>query len=199
MERSRKILSKIASASQQVITAANEYADRKDLANVERVHFRLEEEMRKVSIACDSLAGIILMSHGPAIDERPKDWLTSDEPRMCCETLDQMIKLLHEDAPSRTSTSLTVTGITAPEDKINEAVNLFDSREQSFHFLFATDFDAVFDSTRTHPTPERTTSMVNVTFLSKVCDLQFRRASIPISCRRWQYAMADKRMCKGDR
>ena len=138
MERSRKILCKIATASHQVITTANEYADRKNLPHVERVHFQLEEEMRKISVACESLVSTILESlrqQGPAlaIDERRKNWLTSDEPRTCCETLDQMIKLLQEDAPSR-------SGTTAAKDKINEAVDLFDSRKRCFHLLFATDF-----------------------------------------------------------
>ena len=82
MEHSRRILRKIASTSQQVITAANEYVDRKGLFNVElRVHLQLEEEMQKVAVACESLATILpmsLQSHGgPAFDEGLKDWLTA--------------------------------------------------------------------------------------------------------------------------
>ena len=142
MERSRKILRKIASASQHVITAANEYADRKDLSTVERAHFQLEEEMQKVSVACECLASMLpasLLPRGPAFDARLKDWLTSDEPRTCCETLDQMESLFQEDVSSRTSTGLTGRGMTATKDKIDEAVKFFDSRKRCFHFLFATD------------------------------------------------------------
>lgn len=143
MEHSRRILRKIASTSHQVITAANEYVDRKGLFNVQlRVHLQLEEDMQRVGVACESLAAILPMSllpHGPAFDERLRDWLTSDEPRTCYETLDQMEKLLHEDAPSRTSIGLTVRGTTATKDKIDEAVKLFDSHKRCFHFLFTTD------------------------------------------------------------
>ncbi|KAF8549464.1 hypothetical protein OG21DRAFT_1488513 [Imleria badia] len=142
MERSRKILRKIASASHQVIAAANEYADRRDSFNVERVHFQLEEEMQKISVACGCLASNLPMSllpHVPAFDVRLKDWLAGDEPRRCYETLDQMEKLLQEDTTSRTSTGLTVRTMTATQDKIEEAVNLLDSRKGCFHFLFATD------------------------------------------------------------
>ena len=144
MEHSRRILRKIASTSQQVITAANEYVDRKGLFNVElRVHLQLEEEMQKVAVACESLATILpmsLQSHGgPAFDEGLKDWLTGDEPRMCYETLDQIDKLLREDGPSRTSARLTGRGMTATKDKIDEAIKLFDSRKRCFHFLFTTD------------------------------------------------------------
>ncbi|KAF8550456.1 hypothetical protein OG21DRAFT_1487740 [Imleria badia] len=114
MERSRKILRKIASASHQVITAANEYADRKDLFNVERVHFQLEEEMQKISVACE-YPSYIAFSTSPHIGPNGKD------------------------APVRTSTGLTVRSMSATRNKIDEAVSLLDSRKRCFHFLFATD------------------------------------------------------------
>ena len=140
MERSRKILHRIAYASHHVVTAANEYADRKDLFNVERAHFQLEEEMHNVSAACEWLASTLPIMSPPRRSsfERLKDWLTSDEPRACCETLNQMEMLLRGDEPLRTSTSMRVRGMT-DNLKIDEAVNLFDSRKQSFHLLFATD------------------------------------------------------------
>lgn len=59
MERSRKIFCNIASASDQVVTVANEYADRLDLNSVSRCHFQLEEDMRKISVACGCLASIL--------------------------------------------------------------------------------------------------------------------------------------------
>lgn len=141
MERSRKILHKIASTSRRVVTTANEYADRKDLFNVERAHFQLEEEMQKISVACGCLASILptsLLPHGPAYDERLRDWLSSDEPRTCCETLEQMEKLFQEDTSSRTSASLTGRSAAATQDKFQEAVNHFNLRKPCFHFLFAT-------------------------------------------------------------
>jgi len=145
MERSREILHKIASASRRVVTAANKYAKRRDLLSVERAHFQLEEEMQNISVACEWLTNtlpiISPLPRWPSF-ERLKDWLTSDEPRACCETLHQMEMLLQGDESLQTSTSMRVRGMTAVKDnlKIDEAVNIFDSRKQSFRLLLATDF-----------------------------------------------------------
>lgn len=53
-ECSRKILLKIASTSNKVVAAANDYADRRDLLVVQGSHFQLEDNMRKISVACES-------------------------------------------------------------------------------------------------------------------------------------------------
>jgi len=201
MDRSRKILDKIASATHRVVTAANEHADRKDLSNVERAHFQLEEEMQKISVACECLTSTLPMSplpHAPSFDERLKDWLISDEPRMCCETLDQMERLLQEDASLRTSTSMRVRGMTPTKDKISEAVNLFDSRKRCFRLLFTTDIWCVPSASASpvhglHYYPgtmkgasnsgvmqpnlrlDSITSRVKVPRLSEICEVPLRR------------------------
>lgn len=140
MERSRKVLLKIASASNKVVAAANDYADRKDLGRVPHAHFQLEAHMRKVSVACESIADILDKSNpsnGHELDIRLRDWLHSDEPQTCQDTLVQMEKLIHKD----TSWMSWVwgRGTTITQDKIEEAVDLFSSCKASFHFLFSTD------------------------------------------------------------
>ncbi|KAI9569858.1 hypothetical protein HD554DRAFT_2313218 [Boletus coccyginus] len=167
MERSRKILRKIASASHRVVSAANKYADYKDLLNVERAHFQLEENMQSVSAACEWLMTIFPVApplpRGSSF-ERLKDWLTGGEPRVCYETLNQMEMLLREDGGAiQIPTGMGVRGMTATKDKIGEAINLFDSRKRSFHLLFATDiwgvqqqrdvFHDIHDPSTSHTTP----------------------------------------------
>ena len=78
MERSRRILHKIASISHRVVTAADEYADRKDLDGVPRSYFQLEEAMRRISVACQCLVGALGKTSpegGPSVDVRLQDWL----------------------------------------------------------------------------------------------------------------------------
>lgn len=145
MERSRKIFLKIASTSHRVVTAANGYADRKDAIGVQRSHFQLEEEMRRISVACECIARILnksSLSECPAVDVRLQDWLGTDEPGMCFDILTQMESLLEEDKNKSTEIPSNWKGrggITAMEDKFEEAVNIFESRRGCFHFLFATE------------------------------------------------------------
>ena len=144
MERSRKIFRKIASASHRVVAVANDYADREDSNGIPRCHFQLEEDMRRISVACDCLAAILDKSpseQGPAVDVRIQDWFNTDEPQECLGTLGRMASLFHQD------TSLSWAplnfrrgrGSTAAQDKIKEAVDLFNSCKGCFHFLFSTD------------------------------------------------------------
>ena len=101
MERSRKIFRKIASASHQVVAVANDYADRQDTNGVPRCHFQLEEDMRRISVACDCLAAILdkpPSEEGPAVDVRIQDWLDTDEPQECLQTLSRMESLLQPES-----------------------------------------------------------------------------------------------------
>ena len=144
MERSRKVFRKIASASHRVVAVANNYADREDSVGVPRCHFQLEEDMRRISVACECLAAILdkpPSEQGPAIDVRIQDWLDTDEPQECLLTLRRMESLLQQD------TSLWMPRIfqrlgrssTATRDKIKEAVDLFNVCKGCFHFLFSTE------------------------------------------------------------
>ncbi|KAF8437542.1 Aspartate/glutamate/uridylate kinase [Boletus edulis BED1] len=88
MERSRKILRKIASVSQEVVTAANEYADRKDLFVVERAYFRKKRCRKYPSLASVSRVSFLLRffqmaPHSAKEIQRIKDWLMGDGPRTC--------------------------------------------------------------------------------------------------------------------
>ena len=143
MERSRKIFRKIASASHQVVTVANDYADREDSNGVPRCHFQLEEDMRRISVACDCLAAILdkpPFEEGPTVDVRIQDWLNTDEPQECLHTLSRMESLLLQDTSSRMPRIFRRgRGSTATQDKIKEAVDLFNSCKGWFHFLFSTE------------------------------------------------------------
>jgi hypothetical protein len=148
MERSRKIFRKITSASQQVVAVANDYADREDSNGVPRCHFQLEEDMQRISVACDCLAAILdkpPSEEGPAVDVRIQDWLDTDEPQECLHTLNRMESLFQLESQLQ-ETSLWIPrifqrgrGATATRDKIKEAVDLFNSCKGCFHFLFSTE------------------------------------------------------------
>jgi hypothetical protein len=142
MERSRKIFLEISSASHKVIIAANKYADRKGLPGVQRSHFQLEADMRRISVACDTLSGILgRSSHpdDPAVDVRLQDWLGSDEPRVCLDALSRMERLLREDMSSWMSFFPRRRGTAHTQDKIKETVDVFGSCKGCFHFLFTTE------------------------------------------------------------
>ena len=146
MERSRKIFRKIASASHQVVAVANDYADREDSNGIPRCHFQLEEDMRRIAVACECLAAILDQppsEEGPAVDVRIQDWFNTDEPQECLRTLSRMESLLQLEAQD---TSLWIPrmfrrgrGSAAMEDKIKEAADLFNSCKGCFHFLFSTE------------------------------------------------------------
>ena len=143
MERSRKIFRKIASASHQVVAVANEYADREDSNAVPRWHFQLEEDMRRISVACECLAGILekpLSEEGPVVDVRIQDWLNTDEPQECLYTLSKMESLFQQDISLwMPRVFRSGRGSIATQDRIKEAVDLFNSSKGFFHFLFSTD------------------------------------------------------------
>jgi hypothetical protein len=152
MERSRKNFRKIATASHRVVAAANDYADREDSSGVPRCHFQLEEDMRRISVACECIAGTLdkpPSEEGPTVDVRIQDWFNTDEPQECLRTLSRMESLLQQD------TSLWMPrifrrgrGSTATQDKVKEAVDLFNSCKGCFHFLFSTEIWWVSSSSR---------------------------------------------------
>ncbi|KAG6372884.1 ankyrin repeat-containing domain protein [Boletus reticuloceps] len=144
MERSRKTFRKIAAASQRVVAIANDYADREDYPGVPRCHHQLEEDMRRISVACACVADILEPppEQGPAIDVRIQDWLDTDEPQECLQTLSRMESVLQQDSFSWSRMSRMFQrgrGSTATQYKIKEAVDLFNSSKGCFHFLFSTE------------------------------------------------------------
>ena len=142
MERSRKIFLKIASAANKVVTSANEYADRKDRCGVQRAHFQLEAEMRRISVACECIADLLgkpSLPDGPAFDVRLQDWLDADEPQQCLDTLIRMEGLLQKDISWTSWVFPRGWGTTPTEDKIREVAEHFDLHKGCFHFLFSTE------------------------------------------------------------
>ncbi|KAF8133982.1 hypothetical protein EV363DRAFT_943346 [Boletus edulis] len=142
MERSRKTFHKIAAASQRVVAAANDYADREDYTGVPRCHHQLEEDMRRISVACACVADILEPppEQGPAIDVRIQDWLDTDEPEECLQILNGMESVLQQDSFLWMSRMFQRgRGSTATQYKIKEAVDLFNSSKGCFHFLFSTE------------------------------------------------------------
>ena len=144
MERSRKIFRKIASASHRVVTVADDYADREDSNGIPRCHFQLEEDMRRISVACECLAATLdkpPSEQGPTVDLRIQDWFNTDEPQECLHTLSRMESLFQQDTSLLTLPRIfrRGRGSTAAQDKIKEAVDLFNSCKGCFHFLFSTE------------------------------------------------------------
>ncbi|KAF8135797.1 hypothetical protein EV363DRAFT_1294575 [Boletus edulis] len=108
----------------------NDYADRQDSNKVSRYHFQLEDDMQRISVTCECLT----------VDVRIQDWISTDEPQECLDTLSRMERLLQRDAPSRMpSMSRTGRGSNVMQDKIKEASDLFNSCKGYFHFLFSTE------------------------------------------------------------
>ncbi|KAF8125621.1 hypothetical protein EV363DRAFT_1299128 [Boletus edulis] len=145
MERSRKIFHEIACAADKVITTATKFADRKDSWSVGHSHFQLDVEMQRISIACACIADILAKSvvpGGPEFDVRLQDWLATDEPEQCRDTLIRMEMLLQvqKDKSSWVSRIFRREGDKAPTgDKIKEAVEHFISRKGCFYFLSLTE------------------------------------------------------------
>ncbi|KAF8427982.1 hypothetical protein L210DRAFT_3131267 [Boletus edulis BED1] len=156
MERSRKILRlcKIASASREVVAIVNNYADREDYNCVSRCHFQLEEDMRRISVACECLADILdkpSPQEGHAVDVRIQDWVVTEEPQVCLDTLSRMKSLLQQKENTSSSMSRMVRGgrgstTTGMQDKIKEAVDLFNACKGCFHLLFSTELWCVSSS-----------------------------------------------------
>ncbi|KAF8137382.1 hypothetical protein EV363DRAFT_1428288, partial [Boletus edulis] len=143
MEWSRIIVLEIAAASQRVVGAATEYARRRGLRNVQSCHFRLEKEMQQVSVAAGGILGALGKSslpNGPPLDDRLQDWFSTDELPICLDTLHQMEKMLRDNTWMNAVFNFVNTlWPLPPEDKIDAAVKLFDSRRHYFHFLLTTD------------------------------------------------------------
>ena len=142
MERSRKIFLDIRSAAQRVITSATEYANHKNQYRIQGSHFQLEHEMKRISAACKCIASILeeesMLQDGPAFDVRLKDWLATDEPQQCLDTLTQIQTLLQKDESSWVSRFFRRgRGTASTEDKIKEVAEYFGSRKAYFHFMLS--------------------------------------------------------------
>lgn len=139
MELAKRIVLEVASASQRVISAATEYASHRGFRNVQSCHFRLEKEMQRISVAAEGMLGVLDKSslpNGPPLDDRLQEWFSTDELPTCLDTLDQMERMLQTNMIFN---FMNTPRSSPPEDNINAAVKLFDSRRNYFHFLLTTD------------------------------------------------------------
>ncbi|KIJ11896.1 hypothetical protein PAXINDRAFT_15228, partial [Paxillus involutus ATCC 200175] len=122
----------IAQVSQQLITATTGYA--KGVENTPNTHIQLEGQLQHIvavsNLALEVVNGSSSLSNGPDIDPCLVEWLFSDEPGTCLATLKAMENLLK---PQPLQLPF------APEDKIQEAITLFNLHGAKFHFLLTPD------------------------------------------------------------
>lgn len=144
MNWAREIVLEITTASQRVVSAATSYARRKGSKNVQPCHFRLEKEMQKISVAARGILDVLdkaSLPDGPPLDDRLEEWFSTDELPMCSDTLNQMERMLRGE-PTWMGAFVGVVNalrFPPPEDKIDVAVKLFDSRKNYFYFLLTTE------------------------------------------------------------
>jgi len=144
MESAKRIVLEIESTSQGVISAATEYASHRGLRNDQSCHFRLEKEMQRISVAAGGILGLLSKSshqNCPPLDDRLRDWFSTDELSKCLDALNQMKRMLQNDTCMNTISSFATNTLysSPPEDKIDAAVKFFDSRRNYFHILLTTD------------------------------------------------------------
>ncbi|KAF9218153.1 hypothetical protein BS17DRAFT_791988 [Gyrodon lividus] len=133
------ILSNIARASHLVLTTVVDHVKLIKIADISRI--RLEGQLQHIALASsltlEAVRRSSSLSNDPDIDRCLLEWLTSDEPKACLDTLQAMKSLLRDETWSRRIISMIV--LVSKEDKIQEAIRLFQSQRASFHFLLATD------------------------------------------------------------
>jgi hypothetical protein len=132
-------LVKVAQASQKLITVATGYA--KGIKNAPNSHIQLEGQLQRIVAASNLALRTINRSsslcNDPDIDRRLVEWLLSDEPQNCLNTLKAMEKLLKDRPLSRQF--LVMIPSVRNEGTIQEAIALFNTRRPSFHFLLTMD------------------------------------------------------------
>ncbi|KIJ12302.1 hypothetical protein PAXINDRAFT_14917 [Paxillus involutus ATCC 200175] len=130
----------IAQATQQVLNAGLVYAKR--YTNAEKSCKLLQYDLRCVlataNIAIDALTRCSSLGKDPNIDDRLVQWFSSDEPKKCLDMLKEMEGLI--TGPNRTQEVLAKIRFAIwGEDKIKDAIALFDKHRAYFHFLLSAD------------------------------------------------------------
>ncbi|KIJ15249.1 hypothetical protein PAXINDRAFT_99710 [Paxillus involutus ATCC 200175] len=109
-------LVKIAKASQQLIAAASTYA--KTVKHARKSQIQLEGQLQRIVAASNLALGAVnkssSLSDDPHIDRRLVEWLSSNEPQNCFDTLKVMEKLLKDRPLARQFFILSVS----KDDKI---------------------------------------------------------------------------------
>ncbi|KAF9220137.1 hypothetical protein BS17DRAFT_355918 [Gyrodon lividus] len=129
-------LTKITQASQQVTTAVTDYSKRVKSAGNSRI--RLQGQLESLVAACNIALGAINKSSSLSDDPniRLVAWLSSDEPKICLHTSKDMNNLFKDETLSQ---QIFSTILFVREDKIQQAISLFNTRKTHSHLLLATD------------------------------------------------------------
>ncbi|KAF9223940.1 hypothetical protein BS17DRAFT_126483 [Gyrodon lividus] len=133
-------LIRIAQAAQKTLAAGLHYA--KHYTNAKRSCKQLQDDLKCVlhtaNIAIGALNRPSSLGNGPNIDDRLVQWFSSNEPQTCLDTLNGMEGLI-TGYNSTQKFFKTLRFAVCEEDKIKEAIALFDKHRAYFHFLLTTD------------------------------------------------------------
>lgn len=141
MDPVKRILTSLVSTSQGIQTIAAQYANDKDVRQVQgHSLIRLEMELQAIAAAGRAILEILnnsFLSCQYMLDDRLMGWLSDAEPQTCLAALNEMQDLLKLD---RRVHQFNPTEFASPEDEVIEAViTLFHSRKAHFHFLLSGD------------------------------------------------------------
>lgn len=133
MHSAQKTLIDIASVSRRVVNTLIGNAGRKTIES-----FRLD----RIVVASGSILEILnkksLLEDG-RVDDRLADWLHSEEPRVCLDTLNQMERILNRKPEYGIKSFFGTSSSAHAQDNSNEAIRLFQTRQGYFHFLLTAD------------------------------------------------------------
>jgi len=133
LDSAQKTLIDIASVSQRVVNTLVKYDGRKTVES-----FRLDKIVVGSSAVLETLNKALLLKER-MVDDRLADWLHSEEPRICLDTLNQMERLLDANLNRGGGNFFRASRFAPATDKANEAIKLFRERKDCFHFLLTTD------------------------------------------------------------
>ena len=129
-QKSHETLFNIAGLSKKLhTTLARESANLQGVA--------AQTRLDKIVVASHSILAKSL-GNDSFLDPRLEDWLRSKEPDMCLLILSDMERLITTDLGGRTlwgKVCSAVHSMYTEGTRINEAIKLFDDRQDFFHFL----------------------------------------------------------------
>jgi len=144
MDEAGKTLAGIATASRRVFDILVRYAGRRKTVE----SFQLERIVVASGAILETLNGALFLDTG-TVDDRLKDWLISEEPRRCLDTLNRMEGLLrpidHGHAAyvknffRSSGPAFTYASGGSGSRGAEEAIRLFWRHEGYFHFLLSTE------------------------------------------------------------
>lgn len=130
MDSAQKTLTAIVSVSQRLGNTLDRHVGRK---TVESSH--LDKIAVGSRAVLEALNKTFLLKDGDA-DDRLVDWLNHKEPQACLQTLNKMEEILNKKVEySVKSLFRAPRSTTQTQDKVGEAIRLFQMRRSYFHFL----------------------------------------------------------------